>query len=150
MLTLLWQRTCGYMCFILLSLYVSYVHVRRRLCLYVFSYMTFAVGLCPYILALFYICLCTIFVHVYAVYACICLRTSIHLMVLRTRIFCPSMFCLSLCMSVCLSVCLSVFVVVFLLLSLLLLLSMLPPRAPARTSQWPPPRYHIKTLGTKP
>ena len=130
----------------LLSLYVSYVHVRRRLCLYVFSCMTFAVGLCPYILALFYICLCTIFVHVYAVDACICLRTSIHLMVLRTRIFCPSIFCLSLGMPVRLSV----FVVVFLLLSLLLLLSMLPPRAPARTSQWPPPRYHIKTLGTKP
>ena len=41
--------------FILLSLYVSYFHVRRRLCLHVFSSMTFAVGLCPYILALFYI-----------------------------------------------------------------------------------------------
>ena len=103
--------------FILLSLYVSYVHVRRRLCLYGFSYMSFAVGLSPYILALFCICLCTIFVHVYA---CICLRTSIHLMVLRTRIFCPSIFCLSLCMSVRLSV----FVVVFSLLSLLLLLSL--------------------------
>ena len=170
--------------FILLSLYVSYVHVRRRLCLYVFFYMSFAVGLCPYILALLCICLCTIFVHVYA---CICLRTSIHLMVLRTRIFCPSIFCLSLCMSVRLSV----FVVVFSLLSLLLLLSLsmlsaacvciiyvrermhvcvsaswryiytypplhrclnrhLEPRAPARRSQWPPPRYHIETLGTKP
>ena len=100
MLTLLWQRTCGYMCFHSL-VFVCVVFPRTSAsvppCIFLHDFCRRSLSL--YLSFVLYICLCTIFVHVYAVYACICLRTSIHLMVLRTRIFCPSMFCLSLCMS---------------------------------------------------
>ena len=145
MLTLLWQRTCGYMCFHTL-VFVCVVCPRTSasvpLCIFLHDfcrrslslYLSFVLYMSLYN---FCACLC---------WLCLYLSPDIH----PCNGFAYTYFLSVYLLSVFMYVCPSVFVVVFFLLSLLLLLSMLPPRAPARTSQWPPPRYHIKTLGTKP